>query len=45
MKRLSLLLLITLLIASCRNDDETIDPIDSPLGDKTSTYAGEFLQD
>ncbi|MFT6998692.1 MAG: hypothetical protein ACJAQ4_002455 [Cryomorphaceae bacterium] len=35
MKRLSLL--ITLLIASCQNDDETIDPIDSPLSAKTTT--------
>lgn len=45
MKRLSLLFLITLLIASCQNDDEKIDPIDSPLSAKTNTYGGDFLQD
>ncbi len=45
MKRLSLLLLLALFVASCQNDDENEDPISSPVSAKARTYEGEFLQD
>jgi hypothetical protein len=45
MKRLSLFILLALFLASCQNEDENDDPINTTVSAKAKTYEGEFLQD